>query len=340
MQQGEGDVSAVRGILPTLALTLATCMSLLALAQTGPCDRVNPVPLSLYPSHVASQGVSPNLRLKIVNHWLAFDPYAEGELVLQNETGKPISYIGLLVTYEDQEGRPIFTIAYRADLRGSVFPGGLSGAFTRNVLTRAVQPGEVFELTATNLLAGTERPAKAEVAFIGLPHAVSAVSGVAADPDRTDPVLDTVPPNSPDLGSPTQDLPKDALLKLSIDSQGYVERVSFAPDAVPTDPIVTLATDEMKRWRFYPATRDGYAVASDLPILLRFRRGDFPPTRDCFIGQGSKYPKVFAIVTIETNLPGLPEGWQWLYGGVNAYGSAGSLLGQQEIEVTPHKAAN
>src|SRR5690242_15683543 len=72
------------------------------------CERVS-LPFS-FPSDL--NVIAPDLKLGIVNHFLAFHPQAEGTLILQNKTEKLINGITMLVNYDDEQGRRIFTIIY------------------------------------------------------------------------------------------------------------------------------------------------------------------------------------------------------------------------------------
>ncbi|HEV2387331.1 MAG TPA: hypothetical protein VGS20_08755 [Candidatus Acidoferrales bacterium] len=291
---------------------------------TGACDGLRLIPLTI-PS---------NLKLKVVNHWLMFAPYVEGALVLRNETGQTISDIAVLVNYEDKQGRPLFTITYQASVKDSEHSMSDVRPFFRGLLTTAVRPGETFDLFGTALLETTTVPARAAVSGANLRLSdVGMVFTVAWAP-RSDPILEEVPRGDPDLGTPPLNLPDDVVLKLSLAARGGVEHVGFASETASSDPLVTAATDEIKRWRFYPAIYNGFGVPSELSLLLRFRRGDEPPVRDCFLGQGDKFPNTFAIVTFKA-YPNAPLRWQCFYGGFNAYGWGGPFLGQQAMEITP-----
>lgn len=293
---------------------------------TDPCGRLYHIPL----------GIDPGLKLKVVNHWLEFGPEAEGGLCLQNETGKAIYGIEVDVNYEDQGGRRIFTMSYQATAPGSEHRMSAVGALSRGTLTRPVRPGEVFDLFGANLLATTAIPASARVWGVDIEEADRGIVHVEGGTGRSDPILYAVPPGFPQLGGSPDYLPRDVLLKLSINSRGTVESVQPSPDAQSADALVASATAQMRRWVFLPAVRAGYAVNSDLFVLVEFRRGDFPPVRDCFIGRGDKYPKTFAIVTFESH-SGVPGGWQCLYGGYNVGGWAGALFVQPGYGTIPRK---
>jgi hypothetical protein len=154
----------MRGLhLVPLLLALAPLGRTCSGQANGPSDpcRLTHIPLSM----------PPGLGLKVINHWLMFEPFVEGALYLRNDTGKPVSEIAILVTYEGQQGKPIFTIEYDAHVTGRDPRVTLFRPFLDNVLTRAVRPGEAFGLFGTSLLSTTTIPAKSEAALIVSPMA-------------------------------------------------------------------------------------------------------------------------------------------------------------------------
>lgn len=80
--------------------------------------------------------------------------------------------------------------------------------------------------------------------------------------------------------------------------------------------------------------RDGFGTPCELSLLLRFRRGDEPPVRECFIGQTEKYPDTFVIVTAKS-VPKKPGRWNLFYDKYQVNAGNGPFLGQQEFESSP-----
>jgi hypothetical protein len=290
---------------------------------TDPCQRAR-VQLS----------IAPDLKLKVVNHFLRFDPQVEGTLVLRNETGEQINGITILVNYTDQQGRRIFAIPYQASVKGSQNTTTNIRPFYRGRLTRPVKPGEVFNLAGTGLLTATTVPVKSEVSFISLQLADRGVERAGVGSFQSDPILEEAPREYFQLAASTDNLPQQVSLKVSIGASGTVKDVDFASESEPRDQLLTPVMDEIRRWRFFPAIRDGFGVPSHLFVLLRFRRADEPPVLDCFIGQGDKYPATFVIVRLEP-VPTLKGRWMFFYDKYQVNGWNGPFLGQQESESTP-----
>lgn len=290
--------------------------------KTDPCGRVK-LPITL----------PPDLKLEVVNHFLTFRPEVVGTVFLRNTTGKPINGITMLINYEDKDGSTIFAIPYQADTETGDDTATNIRHFFRGMLTRPVQPGEVFDLLGTTLLAASEVPAKAEVSVIDLRTGDEGLGNQLVGKVRSDPILEKALPEYLKATASRDDLPEDVLLKLRISARGAVTDISLLPSskAKPGQQIVTLAMDQLRRWRFFPAVREGLAETSELTVLLRFRRQEEPPVRECFIGQQDKYPNVFAIVTAKS-IPG-PEGsWTFFYAKYEVSGRKDPFLGRQVFE--------
>ncbi|HEV2387047.1 MAG TPA: hypothetical protein VGS20_07285 [Candidatus Acidoferrales bacterium] len=270
-----------------------------------------------------------------MSHRLKFIPYVDGTVQLRNETGRSIYGIEMFVNYDGARGHRIFTVKYEAQVKGSGLPMPSSGAFLRGVLTGPVRPGETFDLEGTNLLATTTIPSKAGVSFMYLQLSTENTVTPWGTGTSSDPILYEAPAGFGELGGSADNLPEDFLLKLDVDARGTVRGVDPAPGSASPGPLVASAIGAVKRWRFYPAVRDGFAVPTEFFLLLQFRRADFPAPRDCFLGQGDKYPQTFAVVSLETD-PKYPGHWEWLYGiYYDVNGWKAPFYGRQQFYSTP-----
>lgn len=180
----------------------------------------------------------------------------------------------------------------------------------------------------------TRIPTKAEVSVIDIQVADMNITVGGVGTFQSDPILEQAPADYFQLATSPDSLPHDTLMKLSISPRGTVTNVDFASETEPRDPILTPVMNELRRWRFSPAIRDGFGISSHLFVLLRFRRTDEPPVLDCFIGQGDKYPTTFVIVTLEP-VPSLKGRWRFFYDKYQVNGWKGPFLGQQMFESTP-----
>ncbi|HTT23526.1 MAG TPA: hypothetical protein VMG82_31655 [Candidatus Sulfotelmatobacter sp.] len=280
--------------------------------------------------------IAPDLKLAVVNHYLMFNPEVEGALFLRNESGESIYGITMLVIYEDQQSRPLFSIKYQASVKGHEHQMTNIQPSFQGTLTRPVRPGEVFNLSGTNLLTTTTVPAKAEISVVSLQLARTNVERRGVGTFRSDPILEEAPPQYPQLAISADDLSRDRLLKLSISPQGIVKTVDLVSEMEPSNPALTSVMDEMRKWRFFPAIRNGVRVTSDLFVLLRFRRAHaLPvPVHDCFIGQGDKYPVTFVFVTVEP-VPNRNGYLKFFYDKYEVSAWNGQFLGQEGFESTP-----
>ena len=306
------------------ALSVETFAQQATRRVTDLCQRTS-IPL-IFPPGV-------NFKLGVVNHFLEFEPEVEGVLFLRNDTGRQIRGITMLVNYEDEQGHRLFTLTYQATVKGYSQAQTNIRPFYKGSFTRPVEPGEVFDLSGTNLLTTTKIPAKASVSVIDLNFPGTGVY-TGSLVFQSDPILEQAPPQYLQLAVSADNLPEDMLLKLSISPRGIVKTVDLASETEPPNPTLTSVMEEIRKWHFFPAIRNGFGVASDLFLLLRFRGADEPPMLDCFIGQGNKYPTSFVIVTLEP-VPSLKGRWRFFYDKYEVSAWNGPFLGQQAFESAP-----
>ncbi len=274
---------------------------------------------------------APDSKLEVVNHYLAFHPDAEGELYLRNETGSEIKGVTILVNYEDEEGRTIFTIIYQGNVKGSGNTETNVRPFYQLTFPKPIRPGQVFSLFGTNLLTTTRIPARAVASTVNLQLTDTNIVRTGPAPFRSDPILEQTPLDYFQLETTLDDLPQEVLLKLSIDARGTITHVDSASQAESQHQIPASVKDEIRSWRFFPFILDGYARNSELFILLRFQKAGDPPTRECFIGEGSKYPSTFVIVTLAP-IPNLKGRWMIFY---DRFPARGQFWGQEVLASAP-----
>jgi hypothetical protein len=175
-------------------------------------------------------------------------------------------------------------------------------------------------LTGTNLLATSVLPSRAEISRLNFVHPGHSgrLIGYGRQTWHSDPVpLETPADLKADL--PKDELPMTAFVTVHIEPYGRVVSVTPRGATGLAPNVLDTVSRQLKRLKFFPAIEGGYAVDSDLILMLVFRPEGALPVHQCFIGQTGNYPKTFAIVTMDPS-PDTPGHWLVSYGGFPASG--------------------
>jgi len=269
-----------------------------------------PIPLPLD----ADSGV------RVVVHNLQCDESILGTLTLRNETGRALRGVFVEVNYLDDDGAVLFSIPYSAHVAGEAAARSILRPAVEMRLPRPVPKGQYVRLLGTNLLATTAFPTRAEVSGISLffSDGMSTAIGYSPAVRRSDPLpVESTADLHLDLGA--LEYPKEIQVRLQIEPYGHVINVSPRGEpGLPAAAFERLAA-QFRKWRFYPATQEGYAETSNLDLVLLFLPERALPVRRCFIGKSPAYPRSFAFVTLDPR-PGHPGRWSIQYAGTPVSG--------------------
>ena len=260
--------------------------------------------------------------LKVVWHHLSFGEYGQGALSLENETGKTITKVLILVSYLDSDGKPIFAIPYFGGLDDSEAEIQQIRPYLKTILDHPVKQGEMFKLDGQNLESAREVPANAQVTFVDTEFDDDNNS-VSTTAPATDPLLLKVP-DFFEMNIDSSKLPDELLLTIAVDERGRVVDVNFDPSFPHSDDGESQIRAQLKLWSFFPATMSGYAVQAHLNLLFRFHDKGFPlPRQVCPLELSDKYPRTFVKVDLRSKGDGR---WLAMYGGQYAHGSFDTIV--------------
>jgi hypothetical protein len=227
----------------------------------------------------------------------------------------------LLITYFDRQGQPLFSISFVGSLEQSEpnLPRHMR-PFINTVWKNPIHPGGLFSLKGSNLMDSSVRPASSRVSRIELGFAGENGSDLGilqGSEGQTDPLLLKLPDH---LDFDLKNVPRreEALVELSIDAQGRVLEV------VPRDKeaFSTQATNDLQReltkWTFFPATKRGYAVQTNLALWMKFHSKRLPPPfPECPQIFPDSFPRTFVRVDVQYDAA---NHWSVSYGGYPAHG--------------------
>jgi hypothetical protein len=289
---------------------LATFLSGEGVAALSQCDRVS-IPLHLD---------SATKDFEVTGSWLFMEAAGtlRGEISLRNQTDKSLSRLTVMVNYLDENGSILFSIPYQANLLNEENDIRNIRPFSELRLNGPVQPGEVVTLVGRNLLSITTVPSSAEVVYWFAKHyedGSSVSNQIGQHGFRTDPL-------------PAESF--ETLVKMQINEYGRVLEIQSGRegDTGLTGEQFEALSKQLAEWHFFPGIENGYAVQSDLYLLVEFVPENPLPIRRCFREHPAKYVSKFALVTLQ---PIRDSSNRWILN----YGSfpADSIMERNIIEI-------
>ena len=311
--------------LALMTALLATFLSGEGVAALSQCDRVS------IPLHLDSAARD----FEVTGSWLSMEAAGtlRGEISLRNQTDKSLSRLTVMVNYLDENGSILFSIPYQANLLNEENDIRNIRPFSELRLNGPVQPGEVVALEGRNLLSITTVPSSAEVVFWFAKHyedGSSVSAQIGQHGFRTDP-LPVQMPGYLRLTLPHPAESFETLVKMQINEYGRVLEIQSGRegDTGLTGEQFEALAKQLAEWHFFPGIENGYAVQSDLYLLVEFVPENPLPIRRCFREHPAKYVSKFALVTLQ---PIRDSSNRWILN----YGSfpADSLMEPNIIETT------
>lgn len=246
-----------------------------------------------------------------------------GEISLRNKTGRPLSRLTVMVNYLDAKGSILLSIPYQANLPNERNDIENIHPFSELHLNKPLQPGSVIALEGRNLLSIGTDPVSAEVAYWFAKYyddESSVSTQVGEHGFRTDPLLIETPGDL-EVSLPHAMEPIKTFVKLQINEYGRVLEVLQARDShseLSREQFEDLSK-QLSQWHFFPSIENGYAVRSELYMLVEFQPERALPVRHCFLEPPARDVNKFAIVTLQ---PVLDSRDRWIpyYGGFPAAG--------------------
>jgi hypothetical protein len=295
------------------------------------CERVA-IPLHLHSS---------KNQFEVTGSWLRIDETdgaLEGNIALRNQTGKSLSRLTVIVSYFDDSGSVLFSIPYQANMANEKDEIRNIHPFSMLLLNQPVKPQDDFGLIGRNLLSISTLPISAEVVYWDAKFYEDG-SGESARIGqhgfRTDALLvDT--PGHLRLALPHPGERIETWLKLRINEYGRVLGVQSEreEDTSLTHEQFQALYAQLTQWHFFPGIEDGYAVQSDLSLLVEFEPENALPIKRCFLDHPDKYPSKFALVRLQ---PMLDSSDRWIpyYGGIPADGKIEPNIIELGLPVKP-----
>jgi hypothetical protein len=241
-----------------------------------------------------------------------------GEISLRNKTGRSLSRITLMVNYLDEHGVILFSIPYQAGLATENDDIPNIRAYSKVRLEGPLRPGSTVTLLGLNLLSISIVPKSAELAY-WFERSYEDRSSISTQVAHRGFHIDPLPVETPEILE--MDLPHSAelvekSLKLRINEYGRVLDVEVdrpGDETLSSDQIRALS-QQFARWHFFPSIENGYAVESDLHLVLEFLPENALPVERCFLQNPGRYPSKFALVKLHP-IQGSKVGWLANYGG-------------------------
>ncbi len=258
---------------------------------------------------------------KVMAHSLTIGPSLEGALVVENLTGEALTSVEFYVGYFDVEGKLISTVPYLAQTRSAKWIGLGRRPFLEAQLARQVEPGEIFYVRGTNLLATSSLPSRGMVLSLRFTSS-SRSAALGRSAYRIEPIPIELP-NPLDLLWNSA-FPAEILMRVRVDEEGLVEMVRQVdpPDAPPGDQnLRTTLEAYVKGWLFAPAFAAGRSIKSDMNLVVKLMKGFGIPERECLTDR-SRYPESFIIATIYRE----QTGGKWVVD-IGGYPASGLAVG-------------
>jgi hypothetical protein len=224
------------------------------------------------PTHFNSSGNE----FEVAGSWISLedDGTFTTDLGLLNKTGRSLSALVFMINYRDEGGSILFSIPLEANLPDEGNKLQSARAFSRLRLNEPIKPGAAVLLTGRNLLSTTIVPTSAEVVYWQAKFSEDR-SSVTASIDHlgylTDPLVDETPGY---LRVPlAQQLePIEIFVKLTINEYGRVLDIQkgHQEDTSITQEQFQALSEQLRQWHFSPSVENGYAVQSELSLLVVF----------------------------------------------------------------------
>jgi len=301
--------------LALITALFATFLSGEGVAALPQCERAS-IPLHLD---------SLTKDFEVTGSWLSMEAEGtlRGEISLRNQTDKSLSRLTVMVNYLDENGSILFSIPYQANLPNDENDIRNIRPFSELHLNGPVQPGEVVALDGRNLLSVTTVPTSAEVVYWFAKHyedGSSVSTQIGHHGFRTDPLL-VETPGYLRLTLPHPAESFETLVKMRINEYGRVLEVQPGRegDTGLTGEQFEALSEQLAEWHFFPGIENGYAVQSDLYLLVEFVPENPLPVRRCFLEHPAKYTSKFALVTLQP-IRDSSNRWIPYYGGFPADG--------------------
>jgi hypothetical protein len=313
----------LKGAPPAMTMIIRTTALCLSLA-VGPSvlNAQSPYHLGLCaPSDIPFE-VEKFAHLKVISNQTSLGAFGVWRwLRLENETGKTITRLLVLVSYLDSDGKEIFAIPYYGAPKDAQEDMLEIHPYIKTVLNRPIKPGEVFNLQGTNLISTRISPARAEVTLVDAEFDDTS-QNLGGGSSSTNPLLLKTPQFFEMQADPDK-LPDDLSLDITIDQRGRVTGVEFKRSETISDATRAQVLSQLKLWSFFPATKGGYAVQTELSLLVRFHRPRIPfPAPTCPLEMSDTLPRTFVEVDIQA-VDSL--NWQVQYGWEFAHGEFGTI---------------
>ncbi|MGA8224193.1 MAG: hypothetical protein WB780_21280 [Candidatus Acidiferrales bacterium] len=199
--------------------------------------------------------------------------------------------------------------------------------YVKTVLNHPIRPSEVFTLFGTNLISTRIPPTRAEITKVD--EDFGDESNIAGAPStNTDPAL-LKTPQFFELQAEPAKLPDEMSLVITVNVRGHVTGVTPVHQETISDVVLEQIKSQLMLWSFFPATLRGYAVESELNLLVRFHEPRIPlPRPPCPLDMSAKLPRTF----VEVDLQAIDsDKWQVRYGWWFAHGE----FEQMESSISP-----
>jgi hypothetical protein len=262
-----------------------------------------------------------NAGLRVVSSDISYG-IGENRLALQNETGRTIVKLTVLVNYLDSNGKSIYSVPFFGALDESAPPPKALRPYIRTILRKRVAPHETFPLWGTNLQSTRVASARAEVTYVQIEDDQSNGGFTISDPS-TEPLL-FKSPEWFEMHVGSAKLPDETWVNLSIDERGRVKNVEVEPVPADVGDRVGQIKSQLMLWSFFPATRGFSAVKSQQVLWLRFHDEGFPlPAPICPLALSSEHSQTF----VEVDLSRVSEEhWEVRYAGHYARGRFNTIV--------------
>jgi hypothetical protein len=255
--------------------------------------------------------------LKVVDSQLSLGSFGVSRwLRLENETGKIINRLLVLVSYLDSDGKLIFSIPFYGAAQDAPEDMLMIHPHVKTVLNHPIRPGEVFTLGGTNLISTRIPPVRAKVTLIDADFGDES-SIIPGHPRNTDPALRKTPLFFELQADPAK-FPDEMSLLITVDVRGRVTGVKAEQSENISDAVLEQIRSQLMLWSFFPATTRGYAVESELNLLFRFHEPRIPlPRPTCPLDMSANLPRTFVEVDLratDSHRWQVQYGWQFAHG--------------------------